>query len=205
MQARPAPISADDYLRMEERNPRKSEYVNGEIYGMSGANRRHNVICTNMLRHAANASVGRPGCQAFGPDMKLRIAGANCFYYPDLSVTCDPTDNHEAYLVRPCFIAEVLSPSTARIDRREKRGHYLTLRSLRDYAMIDQNRMRIELCRREGGGWREYLLDQPEDVLESSCLDLRLTLAQIYDGVEPPGYFVKEATAAYEAFEPSYY
>lgn len=205
MQARPARISSDEYLRWEAQNEYKSEYVDGEVYAMSGANRRHNVLCSNMLYHAADAAKARAGCQAFGPDMMVRIVNAHCFYYPDLSVCCDPDDKHETYLVRPCFLVEVLSPSTARIDRREKRTHYLTLSSLHEYAMIDQNRMRIDLCRREGAVWRDYLLDRPDDVLESSCLGLRLTLAQIYDGVDFAAFGVKEQAAEYEVLVPSYF
>jgi hypothetical protein len=43
--------------------------------------------------------------------------------------------------------------------------------------------------RTQSGGWRGYLLSQQDDVVESSCLDLRLSLQQIYEGVElpPPG------------------
>lgn len=136
--------------------------------------------------------------------MKVRIETTNCFYYPDLSVSCGPNDNDEIYLLRPCFLAEVLSPSTARIDRREKRANYLTLSSLREYAMVDQNRMRVELCRRENGTWREYLLERPEDVVESSCLGLRLTLAELYAEVDFPVLGVKEEVGEYEVLVPSY-
>ena len=204
MQARPARISPEEYLSWEQRNEYKSEYVDGEIYAMSGANRRHNVLCTNMLYHAANAAKARAGCQAFGPDMMVRIADGRCFYYPDLSVCCDPEDTHDTYLVRPCFLVEVLSPSTARIDRREKRTHYLTLDSLREYAMIDQDRMRIELYRRESRDWSGYLLDQPHDVMESSCLGLRLTLAQVYADIDFPSPGVREQVAEYDVIGPAY-
>ena len=49
--------------------------------------------------------------------------------------------------------------------------------------------MRVELYRRESIGWRGYILDQADDVVESSCLELRLDLRQIYEGVDllPPG------------------
>jgi hypothetical protein len=65
----------------------------------------------------------------------------------------------------------------------------LTLESLREYAIVDQDRMRVELYRRESTGWRGYILHQADDVVESSCLGLRLNLRQIYEGVEllPPG------------------
>jgi Uma2 family endonuclease len=190
MQPKAAPLSPAEYLDREEKSPVKCEYVNGEIYAMSGAKRRHNLIAANLLYRARGAAAGRrSGSQVFGSDMKVHVETHNSFYYPDLSACCDPSDRDELFLSRPCFIVEVLSPSTALIDRREKRASYTTLESLREYVMVDQDRMLVEMYRRESSGWRGYLLNQPGDVVESTCLGLEVSLQQIYEGVElpPPG------------------
>lgn len=194
MQPKPTPLTPTEYLEREEGSPVKNEYVDGEIYAMSGAKRRHNLIAANILGHAWREATAR-GCQAFGSDMKVHVEAHNCFYYPDVSVCCDRSDKDEAYLTHPCFIVEVLSPSTANIDRREKRASYATIESLREYVIVDQDRMRVDLYRREANGWRGYVLTQQEEVVESSCLNLKLTLAQIYEGVELPiGVAEEEAT-----------
>ncbi len=52
--------------------------------------------------------------------------------------------------------------------------------------------MQVELYRRESSGWRGYLLNQPEDVVESSCLGFCLSLRQVYEGVELPAPGVGE-------------
>lgn len=189
MQPKPAPITPAEYLDREEHSAVKSEYLDGEVYAMSGAKRRHNLIAANIFGRAWGAATARKGCQVFGSDMKVHVEAHNNFYYPDLSVCCDPSDRNEIFLTRPCFIVEVSSPSTASIDRREKRASYATIESLREYVIVDQDLMRVELYRREATGWRGYTLSQPDDVVESTCLDLRLTLEQIYAGVEipPPG------------------
>ncbi|HEY3851489.1 MAG TPA: Uma2 family endonuclease [Steroidobacteraceae bacterium] len=190
MQPKPAPLSPAEYLDREAKSLVKSEYVNGEIYAMSGAKRAHNLIASNLVYRARGAATGsRSGCQVFGSDMKVYVETHNSFYYPDLSVCCDRSDRHDLFVARPCFIIEVVSPSTALIDRREKRASYTTLESLREYGIVDQDRMHVELYRRESSGWRGYLLNQPDDVVESSCLGLRLSLKQIYEGVgmPPPG------------------
>jgi Uma2 family endonuclease len=189
-----------EYLEREEINPVKCEYVDGEVYAMSGAKRRHNLIASNLVRRAREAADNRAGCQVFGSDMKVYVETFNSFYYPDLSVCCDGSDRNELFLVRPCFIVEVSSPSTASIDRREKRRSYIALESLREYAIVDQDRMRVELYRRESSGWRGYILDQSDDVLESSCLGLRLNLPRIYEGVELPPPGVVEEPPEYAAF-----
>ncbi|MBV8806908.1 MAG: Uma2 family endonuclease [Sinobacteraceae bacterium] len=198
MQPKPSYLTPAEYLGLEQKSPAKREYVDGEIYAMVGGTRRHNLIASTLVCRAgiAAAAHGRV-CQVFGSDMKVYVETHNCFYYPDLSAVCDSDDRHELFLSRPCFIVEVLSPSTAIIDRREKRVAYLSLESLREYAIVNQDQMRVELYRREDAGWRGYLLDQPDDVMESSRLRMSLTLQEVYEGVdlrsgisepEPPPY-----------------
>ncbi|PIV87973.1 MAG: Uma2 family endonuclease, partial [Hydrogenophilales bacterium CG17_big_fil_post_rev_8_21_14_2_50_63_12] len=46
---------------------------------------------------------------------------------------------------RPCLLAEVLSPNTEATDRREKLTAYQRLPSLREYLLIAQDEMRVEL------------------------------------------------------------
>lgn len=189
MQRKRAHISVAEYLASEAKSARKREYVDGEIFVMAGASRRHNQIVMNLLICAGNAAKATSGCQVFGSDMKLYVESRNSVYYPDLSASCDPTDDNEGYLTRPCLIVEVLSPSTASIDRREKRSCYETLTSLHEYFIVDQDRRRVNVYSRHAGVWLVQVFDQPVDVIEFSCLDLRMTLQQIYEGVElpPPG------------------
>jgi Uma2 family endonuclease len=183
MQPKLLHLSPAEYFEWEEKSPLKYEYVDGEVYAQSGAKRAHNLIAGNLFARAWLAAKGRAGCQVFGSDMKVHIETHNCFYYPDVSASCDPADLNERFLVRPCFIVEVSSSSTVAVDRREKRVRYLTLESLREYAIVNQNRMRVELYRREESSWRGYILTEPGDVLESSCLGLRLELRDVYEGV----------------------
>lgn len=186
MQAKPyPPVEAADYLAREEQGPARHEYVAGELYAMSGSRRAHNLIAANLLARAWSAARHLPHGQVFGSDMKIHVPAHNCFYYPDLSVCCDPRDRHELFVSRPGFIVEVLSRATALIDRWEKRSRYATIESLREYVIIDSEQMQAEVYRREGDGtWESALLDRPDDIVEASCLKLRLTLGQIYEGVD---------------------
>lgn len=202
MQAKPWPLGAADYLAQEELGPVKHEYVDGEVYAMSGVRRAHNVIAANLLARAWSAAQEVPGCQVFGSDMKIHVAAHNCFYYPDLCVSCDPRDRHELFVSRPCFIVEVLSRATTLIDRWEKRASYATIASLREYVIVDSERMLAEVHRRDGDAWQIQALDEPGDLVESSCLRLRISLRQIYEGVDlNPLAEAREPVPAAEAEE----
>ena len=202
MQPKPARLSPAQYLEWEMTSSVKHEYVDGEVYAMSGASRRHNLIVGNLLRRALSAAVEQKHCQVFGSDMRVQVDARNSYYYPDMSACCDPNDRDELYVTSPCLITEVLSPSTASIDRREKRASYATLPSLLEYVIIDQDRMRVELYRRESHGvWEGYVLNQPEDLIELTCLSLRLVLSQVYEGVDLPSGITEPEPPEYAVFQ----
>nr|WP_246024193.1 Uma2 family endonuclease [Azospirillum ramasamyi] len=63
-------ISPQDYLAAERGAEVRHEYVDGEIFAMVGASRRHAAIVGNLfvaLRQAARAR----GCQAYANDVRF--------------------------------------------------------------------------------------------------------------------------------------
>lgn len=177
--AYPDAISIDDYLLSEESNEIKHEYLDGQIVAMTGASRKH-VLLTMSLSALLHARSRAHGCQLFASDMKLRLdhAGETYFYYPDLLLTCADDDRHPLYCNQPCLLIEVLSPSSERIDRREKRLAYSLLPSLREYLIVDQDQMRIDLHRRTEQGWTHST--HSEGVIHLDCLDCDIALNDIY-------------------------
>jgi len=175
-------ISSDEYLRGEDIASTKHEYLDGRVYAMAGASERHNQIAGNVFFRLKSVMRGKP-CRVFISDMKLRDRGSNIFYYPDVMLVCDPDDDHPQYKERPCLIVEVLSPSTATIDRREKWRTYRDMPSLSDYLLIDSEQVAVEVySRRADGCWQSALLETGE-VLNIDCPPVRaaLSLEDIYE------------------------
>jgi len=172
-------ISIDDYLLGEETNDIKHEYLDGLVYAMTGATRKHNLL-TMSFSALLHARARQRGCQLFASDMKLRLDHRNetYFYYPDLLLTCDPNDRHPLYCNQPCLLIEVVSPSSERIDRREKLFAYSLLPSLHEYLIVDQNHMHIDLHRRSEQGWTHSSHSQGHIHLD--CLDCDIALNDIY-------------------------
>lgn len=146
--ARATPISIDEYLDGETRAEIKHEYLDGEVVAMGGASARHGLVA-GALYAALLPHARRKHCQLFIADMKLKVDHSNqtYFYYPDLLLSCDADDREPYYRRRPCLIVEVLSPSTERIDRREKLFAYQTIPSLREYLLVDVDKRSIEIYR----------------------------------------------------------
>lgn len=171
-------ISVDDYLAGELQAELRHEYIDGQVYAMTGASDRHGLI-VNALAYAMTPAARRKGCQLFSSDMKLRleIGGKTLFYYPDLLLTCDPQDRAPYFRCSPCILIEVLSESTARIDRHEKLLAYQTLPSLRAYLLVEQDTQRVELYRRDNDWQVEYFEDGD---IPLDCLDMALPVADVY-------------------------
>lgn len=147
-------ISVAEYLEGEKTAVERHEFVDGEVYAMSGASKRHNRIVRTLLDKFDSEL--EDGCEVFFTDVKVRIAHLNRFYYPDLAVVCADDDEDEYFITRPVLIIEVLSPSTALTDKREKWFAYQEIESLKEYVMIDQETGAAEAYRRREDGLWEF-------------------------------------------------
>ena len=185
-------MTVDEYFRFDQQSPIKHEYVSGEVYAMSGATVRHNTIAgTIFTRLFTAAEDGR--CRVFISDMRVEAA-EDKYYYPDVVVLCTPIAEHGVIARGPCVVVEVTSPSTARIDRGEKLEAYRRIPALRTYLVVDHRRRRVDRHWRdaEGAEWqREELVG--EGRVSVPCLDVELTLDEIYRRVELPAVGEPEA------------
>lgn len=182
--ARPVPIRVEDYLEGETLSDIKHEYLDGEVVAMGGASARHGLVVTS-LGLAIGPHARRKGCQLFIADMKVRVehTGQTYFYYPDLVLACAPDDRETYYRRSPCLLVEVLSPSTERIDRREKLFAYQAIPSLREYLLVDPDKRSVEIYR-FGDPVRYETCT--EGAFRLDCLDVEITLDEVYADAEAP-------------------
>ena len=148
--------TAAEYLDFERRAEEKHEFLNGEIFAMSGASKEHNRIAWNLVT-LLGPQLDARGCEGFVGDMRVHIPATGLYTYPDLAVACDAPrfeDDELDTLLNPIALFEILSASTDGYDRGKKFAHYRSLDSLRVYVLIAQDEPRIEIfSRRDDGGW----------------------------------------------------
>lgn len=169
-------ISEQDYLEGEKISDIKHEYMDGDVYAMSGAHANHNRLAGNF-HTALNIHLKGKPCQPYMSDMKVKT-GRN-FFYPDVLVDCSDMDGY--FTETPTLIIEVLSKSTRKMDETTKRLLYLQIPTLLEYILVEQDIVRIEVARRSEG-WQpmRYFLGD-EIVLES--VGLTLQVEDIYERV----------------------
>lgn len=175
--------SIEEYLELEEKSTMAYEYVAGQIYAMAEPSQTHGIIVDNLLMRLKAHVRGGP-CRAHSAERRIlfECRGDDIAYRPDVWVGCGEKRNPAGVIVgEPRLVMEVLSPSTARIDRREKAVNYREIPSLEECVLVAQKSAQVTIYRR-AQEWTRVVLRSPEDVLELGSIGLELPIAQIYEG-----------------------
>lgn len=174
-------VSPEEYLEGERLSDVRHEYVDGHVYAMAGASDDHNRIARNLGAQLTNRFAGGP-CEAFITDLKLKPSPmADVYYYPDLMVVCDSSDNQRYFRERPSIVVEVTSPETRRADLHEKLFAYQAIPSLICYAILEQDTVQATIHRRTEQGWTREVIEGPEALLPLPGVQPDIPLRAVYD------------------------
>ncbi|MBW4670381.1 MAG: Uma2 family endonuclease [Cyanomargarita calcarea GSE-NOS-MK-12-04C] len=145
-------MTPQEFLAWEKNQQLRHEYINGEVFAMTGGTKPHNRIALNLAT-ALDGFVAEKGCDVYINDVKVELSPSGPYHYPDVVVTCDARDRESIDLVQyPCLIAEVLSPSTEAFDRGKKFMKYRQLSTLKEYVLIQSDEIGVECFRRNDEG-----------------------------------------------------
>lgn len=176
-------LTPEEYFIWEEKQLLRHEYINGEVYAMTGGTQNHGRIASNII-FIVKGHLRGGGCQVGNSDCRVNIFETKDYVYPDVSVTCDKRDLTAIQAIQyPCLIVEVLSPSTASYDRGDKFRLYRRNPSLQDYVLVDAEKIAIDLYRKnERGNW-EIFNYQLGDHIELQSIDLTFPIESVYEDI----------------------
>ena len=151
------PFTFREYVELEETSPDKHEFLEGEVWAITGGSPDHAGLAAKIIAMLGAAVQGRP-CRVFSSDLRIRVAETGLASYPDASIVCgelelDPEDPKGHTVLNPLLLVEVLSPSTEAYDRGEKLAHYQRIASLREVLLLAHDEPRLDLWRRRSGSW----------------------------------------------------
>lgn len=129
---------------LAEKHEFKTELINGKIYYMSpSASPFHGMIIGNLHLLIGNYLKGKQ-CKVFTDTIDIYLDEENRVI-PDLSVLCDKTKfTDRGYEGIPKLIVEVISPSSVKRDRVEKKALYERMK-VPHYWLIDPKNKNIEI------------------------------------------------------------
>lgn len=179
------PTTADEFLRWNEGREGKREFVKGRVVElMINVTRNHARIAAKLvmvLGRQLDLSQYDIGTADFGVRTSAGVR------YPDVFVDRKTTASHGADLVAtaPLFLAEILSPSSLARDFVEKLDEYRGIESLHYYLILSHEEPRVWLSSRGEEGWGKPVEIAGQDaVVELGRLNVQLTLAELYTGIE---------------------
>ena len=178
-------MTVAEYLEWEDRQVVKHEYIDGEIIEMSGGTGNHSKIIVNISAAVYN-QIDLSNCVVHSSEMRIKVS-ENRYVYPDLCALCGEEayeDANEVTLLNPMVVVEVTSPSSLIRDHVDKPDLYFGAPSIEAYLIVDQARLRADLCTRSENGWHVRTFNQAEDVIPLLAIECELPLAQVYRGIE---------------------
>jgi Uma2 family endonuclease len=191
-------ITVDDWRELNRTSPdAKYEYVDGDVYAMSGGSRAHAWIALNAVRILNSAFAGGP-CMAYSSDVATRVSPTR-YNLPDVVVTCDACDEPtrgESEILAPRVVFEVLSDSTEARDRGDKAESYRDCQSIQEYVLVRTDRQAVEVYRRALDGWGTFQVYGPRDEVTLASVEVSFPVAALYQRTDVP------ETSAVRAREP---
>ncbi|HYX71214.1 MAG TPA: Uma2 family endonuclease [Nitrososphaera sp.] len=182
-------LTSEEYLAIERKAEYKNEYLNGEMFAMVGASRKHNLIAGSVFGELREQLKGK-SCEAYTNDMRVKVSSSGLYTYPDVVVVCGEPQFEDSYidtLLNPTLLVEVLSESTESYDRGKKSGFYRTIDSLGEYLLVAQDEYRVEQYVKQGDGrWLLIDIRSLDGIIELHSIECRLVLKDVYDRVVVP-------------------
>ena len=173
--------SVEEYLAAEATSPIKHEYVDGQVYAMSGGTLDHSRIGRNAVTLLEAHLDGTP-CEALNSDIHAQVS-PTVYRYPDAVVTCDERDRQRGgatQIHHPKLIIEVLADSTEAADRGREFEEYCQIAEFEEYLLLDSERVAADHFRRgEHNRW-VFNSHAPGDTVTLDSIGLACPLEAFY-------------------------
>lgn len=200
MQPATQPVSTFDELYRQLRwlpNHLRGEILHGRLITSPRPAIRHASVNTTIIYDLAGPFHRRAGGPKGPggwwilpePELRLQLPGETAILAPDLAGW---THERVPYLpdvahmtLAPDWVCEVLSPSTARYDRKDKGEAYLYA-GVTWYWLVDPRVRTLEVYRREGVHWMQMGIWQEDDRVRAEPFDaVELDLGVWWEAMGP--------------------
>lgn len=175
----PVQMDQKTFLAWVQRQEERYELDRGRVIMMTGGSRAHWQITANLVEVLrARLSLEQ---YAVLPEFGVRL-DTGSVRFPDILVDRASEPPTDLTASAPVMIAEVLSPSSERIDLGDKAAEYLRLPSLQVYLVVAQDEMKIWVWRRgaEGFGSGPTVLSGAEATIRIPSIAIEIPFAEIY-------------------------
>jgi Uma2 family endonuclease len=173
-----------DFLEWDENV--RAEIVDGELVMMAPPLRSHQRVSMELSYQIRAYLEGKP-CKVYASPFAVRLFpqkdnSDDTVLEPDIVVVCDSAKlDDKGCNGAPDFVAEIISPSTAKYDRIAKFRKYQSA-GVREYWIVDPDTKTVQVCILENGRYVIFMYDETETapvaVLPGCGIDLAAVFAE---------------------------
>jgi Uma2 family endonuclease len=175
------PMRMDKIAFLEWAQGREERYEldRGRVIMMTGGSRAHWQITANLFKALDNRI--DPQKWAVLPEFGISLQSES-IRFPDIIVDRAGEAPRDLTATAPVLIAEVLSPSSERVDLGDKSAEYLQLPSLAAYLVFAQDQIKAWVWTRGPAGFPSGpdVLEGGDAVVRIESLGIDLPLAEVY-------------------------
>jgi Uma2 family endonuclease len=160
----------------------KAEFDNGLIFLSSSTSIAHNNIKRNILTYLSLFLKGSK-CKAYDEQIEVIFKSENDLrkYKPDIFIMCeDATRKGESFTSAPKIIFEILSKSTAKIDKDRKYSTYEKFGVL-EYNLVEQTGYIVQHTLIDGYYQITNTFKNDDEYTSSVFPNLRISLKDIFE------------------------
>ena len=173
------PWSIERFLDWAGARDERYEFDGTAPVAMTGVTIRHGRVMSNVHAALRNRLRGT-GCSYHGPDVGLQTVG-NAVRFPDALVTREPCPEMDRLASGAVVVFEVVSPTSARMDRVIKRQEYAAVASMRRYVIVETSSQRVTVLHRNEPNqpWTEADVD----VVDLPEIGISIPVPELYEDV----------------------
>lgn len=175
--------SESDHLTYEAQSPVHHEYIAGEIFAMTSASIRHNVIAGNRFAELRTHLKGTP-YRALIEGVKLLLRKEQGYFYPDVMVTCEDrqqeVDSPQQVVEAPVVVIKIPSPTTEPPTAAKNSAPTVTCPASRNTRSSVRIQAQVEIYRRRGDiGW-DIITYETGDTVEITSQEIKRSMGDSY-------------------------
>jgi len=173
-----------DFIRWEDRQPDRHEFVNGVVVERGGFVAVQADIAANVLV-ALKTKLKSDRCRAFGSGIRIRTPETGNVRYPAASIDCGDFHPDAKDPEKPTVVSDVVSASAAISDLEQRRRDYGSVPTISDYIVIRYDVVSIEVWRRTKDGTLRCpgAITNLNSVIELSEIGVEIPMMDVYDGM----------------------
>ncbi|MCF0057148.1 Uma2 family endonuclease [Dyadobacter sp. CY356] len=176
----PNKVAVEEYLTLDQIAGQRTEFYDGIIYNLPITNPAHNLIKSNCSAEIGLAIKGTRS-HSYSTTQRISITDMKFYGYPDILVVGGKNEyDHldENTITNPTLICEVYTEQSAFWDREIKLKVYQSSPTLKEYMLVNSNKMEIQIWRKmDESLWQLF---DVQDTVDLYSVGISVRSADIY-------------------------